>query len=434
VLFTTYTKTLVNVSRQLLDRLLDADGTSVDVRTLDSMAFDVAKRAGCPLGTRPKESDWAEAVDWARQQIAAQSPPLSRPYVQRQLQIFSDQFLQDEFEQVIEGRGLASEDEYALAERAGRRTGLRQSQRGVIFQLYSLVKARLHEKGIRTYGDIRLCALQALKAQPDLVPQYSAVVVDEAQDLSPVALQLAAALVTSPTGLYMTADLSQSIYNRGFSLSKVLDGLDITRRTRVLRQNYRTTSEIMRGAAQLLGASGEGAIETALCRKNGPKPVLHRMPTAHMDAHADAIAAFIRSECRNVGIPLTGAAVLCRHRDDARSLARLLDQRGLKATYVSADEVNLDLGGVKIMTIHSAKGLEFPIVAVPNVDAQNFAPPSRETDEEALAEHWDRERRTVYVAASRAMRRLLLTTIDTSLDQSPILNGLDERSWTWVVG
>jgi len=163
--------------------------------------------------------------------------------------------------------------------------------------------------------------------------------------------------------------------------------------------------------------------------------VLTRLPTDALDAQAQAIAGFVRSECRNVGVPLTGAAVLCRHREDARQIANLLTAScGVQAAFVTADEVKLDQGGVKVMTIHSAKGLEFPIVAVPNVNAKTFAPPPKETDDEAIAEHWDRERRTVYVAASRAMRRLLLLTADGPLAALPLLSELDEAGWTLEVG
>jgi len=255
ILFTTYTKTLINVSEQLLDRLLDNNRAGVEIKTIDSVAFDLATKAGLSRNTRrPTTAQWADALVWARQQVAQQSPPLNRLMVERQLQIFSDQFLQEEFEQVIEGRGLSTEQEYFAAERAGRRTGLRQTQRAVIFQLYALAKQRLHAQNLYTYGDVRLRALQGLRQNSALSPRYAAVIVDEAQDLSPIALQLAAALAADSAGLYLTADLSQSIYNRGFSLAKALPGLDVTRRTRVLRQNYRTTTEICAGRPNCLAA------------------------------------------------------------------------------------------------------------------------------------------------------------------------------------
>lgn len=430
VLFTTFTKTLVAVSEQLLERLLEGDRSGVEVRTLDSVALEVAEAAGLERrGKRPTDQDWAQALTWARMQEAADASERGRTDVTTQLRAFSDAFLRDEFEQVIEGRGLSTQVEYLEAERAGRRTGLRQSQRIVIYHLYKLAKQWLHENDYLTYGDIRLLALQALTNNPGL-SRYHAVVVDEAQDLSPVALQLARALAKWSKYFYLTADLSQSIYNRGFSLASALPGTDITRRTRILRNNYRSTAEIMAGATRLLYDAGEPNAEAGLCRKRGPKPIIMRLPNDQMVTHAAAIAEFIRRECRNVGVPYTGAAVLCRTGKDGKYLAQVLEENhGLKAVFVKRDEISLDQGGVKVMTMHSAKGLEFPIVALPRINWQEFEP-RHETDNDAANEYWDLQQRLVYMAATRAMRRLLVTTTDEPLDESPFFYEVDEATWT----
>ena len=61
---------------------------------------------------------------------------------------------------------------------------------------------------------------------------------------------------------------------------------------------------------------------------------------------------------------------------------------------------------VNLMTIHSAKGLEFPVVFIAGVE-QDIIPHARSV-EEADA-NLEEERRLFYVALTRAERRLYLT-------------------------
>ena len=70
----------------------------------------------------------------------------------------------------------------------------------------------------------------------------------------------------------------------------------------------------------------------------------------------------------------------------------------------SADEAS-DRKAVTLMTMHAAKGLEFPVVFVVGMEEGLF-PGSRSYDNEADLEE---ERRLAYVAMTRAMQRLFLT-------------------------
>ncbi len=73
--------------------------------------------------------------------------------------------------------------------------------------------------------------------------------------------------------------------------------------------------------------------------------------------------------------------------------------------YSDTDDMNDD-NAVTIATVHSAKGLEFPVVFVVALEDGVF--PSLRLNENSSA-HMEEERRLMYVAVTRAMRRLFLT-------------------------
>ncbi len=81
-------------------------------------------------------------------------------------------------------------------------------------------------------------------------------------------------------------------------------------------------------------------------------------------------------------------------------LQAFLDQ----ASLMSADDRTDRTGLVSLLTFHSAKGLEFPIVFIVGLEDGNF-PSERSLQERGL----DEERRLFYVGITRAMRELNLT-------------------------
>ena len=87
-------------------------------------------------------------------------------------------------------------------------------------------------------------------------------------------------------------------------------------------------------------------------------------------------------------------------------------------------DLNLSWRGVKVLTLNSAKGLEFPIVALAGFAGSRYAniAPSNEQEEELA-----RLRRTIFVGMTRAMRALMvMIQAGTS---SPLLNGFDAQYW-----
>lgn len=100
-----------------------------------------------------------------------------------------------------------------------------------------------------------------------------------------------------------------------------------------------------------------------------------------------------------------GAAMSEGEAEDPPMLALLRAYLESVALVADADAADPDTGAVTLMTLHAAKGLEFPIVAMVGLE-ENILPHSRAHASDSELEE---ERRLCFVGITRAMRHLHMT-------------------------
>ena len=154
------------------------------------------------------------------------------------------------------------------------------------------------------------------------------------------------------------------------------------------------TGTAVKGVQQFLGLL-DGVAE--LATEDRPAPLLEAL--LERSGYLDELRAehTIESEGR-----LENLAELVGSAQEAESIEQFLEQVSLVA---DADEIDGDDSQVILMTIHAAKGLEFPVVFVIGMEDGVF-PHLRSIGE---PDEMEEERRLAYVALTRAQERLYLT-------------------------
>ncbi|HTY01808.1 MAG TPA: UvrD-helicase domain-containing protein [Bacteroidota bacterium] len=106
------------------------------------------------------------------------------------------------------------------------------------------------------------------------------------------------------------------------------------------------------------------------------------------------------SRRQNVEELVSALSEFCESRPDA-TLGQFLEEAALIADVDTAD---FDRNAVTLMTLHAAKGLEFPVVFITGLEEGLFPLVSSSDDDEDIEE----ERRLMYVGITRARRKLYL--------------------------
>jgi hypothetical protein len=238
--------------------------------------------------------------------------------------------------------------------------------------------------------------------------QYGAVLIDEGHDFEPEWFRLVLQMVDPRTNsLLVLYDSAQSIYGgrhrQRFSFRSV--GIQASGRTTILRLNYRNTAEVLKFAyefakdvltPQEADEDGVPLVRPESALRHGPPPEVMCLPD--YETQLRVIASRL-SEFHNEGIRWRDMAILTRRWNERDRVLRQLRSDGVPGVWIAGGKGDLAQDSVKVSTIHSCKGLEFPVVAIPGAD--RIAQPGQED--------YAQEVRLMYVGMTRAMDRLLLT-------------------------
>ena len=134
-----------------------------------------------------------------------------------------------------------------------------------------------------------------------------------------------------------------------------------------------------------------------------------------------------RTRLENLGEFMTVAKDFEANEDYEGKLSEFLENVTLAS---STDELSEEDDAAVLMTIHSAKGLEFPVVFIAGMEERIFPSMRSVSDPESLSE----ERRLCYVAMTRAKEKLYITKTEKRFMYGKTEHSMESRFWGEIPG
>jgi superfamily I DNA/RNA helicase len=397
VLVTTFNGNLAETLHAQLDLLIPHTDlrSRIEVLNVDRLAYSVVKH------TRGNPVIADERVLRTRWEEAAADAGLA----------FTPVFLKNEWEQIILGQDLHTEQAYLTCLRTGRGRPLTKTQRSQVWQAAQRITGELAAASQSTHLQLANEATHLVRQAG--APLYRHILVDEAQDLHPSQWRLLrAAVAPGPDDLFIAADPHQRIYNNRVSLASLR--INVRGRSRRLSLNYRTTQEILAWAMPLLGTDPVAGLDGEVDSLLGYRSPMHgRRPQLRVAATRAEEFALLAERIRSwlaTGIEPHAIGLAARSAGLVREAREALKADGVMTASLSGR------GGtqaVRAGTMHAMKGLEFQAVAVIGVEHGMVPEPATVTseDEDAVAHAQDlqRERCVLFVACTRARDHLYVS-------------------------
>jgi hypothetical protein len=256
--------------------------------------------------------------------------------------------------------------------------------------------------------------LDAIKNGSPLVDLCDAILVDEGQDFNDDMLKIILGLLSPQGNLVIAVDANQDLYRKNSSWKSL--GIEAKGRSHYLEYTYRNTAEIFEFSQRFLGTSIKKKPRTGYLpldfSLHGDPPQL--IPFNNPETIGNFMVTDIKKQIAGGEYKRSEIAIIYDDkayrsdtfsygsRDLPRKLQKTLEQSGIPVKWVSEDVrakemFDITTDRVSLISIHSAKGLDFDLVYLVNIE--NIIP-----DDKTRAHFLG----VVYVALTRAKHRLVI--------------------------
>lgn len=400
VLFTTYTKTLsINLADSIAK--LNVPRHKYSLNNIDKVLLEVAETY--------KIKEGYKVLDYSGDE---ESLKLWREVLETEVTEFDEQFLYDEYIDVIVYFGNKDAKQYMMQPRVGRTKALSRKQR---IEIWKLVEKYIALKQERQVVDrLELFNETTNYLNENNIHPYTNVIADEFQDFSNPELKFLRALVAEgKNDLFLTGDPIQRIYT-GRRINFSAAGINVRGvRSRKLKINYRTTEPIKRVATAVVKGIDFDDMDGGKESTNGYVSLIHEGETPQYNIVDDANAEVQQvvewvKECLDSNIKLSEICIAAPSMNLLKDMQSRLHHDGTDYRIIKGSQKQGNSNGVDLCTFHSLKGLEYRAVILMGVNERNI--PSKSTegfpfsgmDKVAQKEFLSSKRSLLYVAITRA--------------------------------
>lgn len=427
VLLVTFNKTLLKYIKYQFENLKDeemtenlfASDSEVVIENIDKLMYSYFMRYQRRHNVKYKLADGVKqrkTIQKATLQIQKNYPDI------KILTPKYSSFLLDEISW-IKACDIPDLDAYQEIDRIGRasegdgapqKLNKNSKTRAAIFELMEVYDKLLLNEGFIDFKTMNLFALQEALEFP--TKKFTHIIIDESQDLSKVQLKFLNALYLekSYSSIMFVADNTQSIYSQswlGKGRPYTTIGYDMSGRARTLSKNYRTTTEISKAAYGLIEhdeaiKNNVDFVKPALIDRHGHAPIYRYFTDERKQAE------FITNEIKTLHgeYELRDICIVAKERRLIENALISIERAGISCEILTEGDSQFESDSVKLVTMHSIKGLEFKVIFLIHLD-ENVIPNDVHGmgDDTMLTE----ERKLMYVGMTRANELLYMSSVRT---------------------
>ncbi|MFO7887699.1 MAG: transcriptional repressor LexA [Eubacteriales bacterium] len=324
----------------------------------------------------------------------------------------------------IKACDIQSVEIYQEIDRVGRSSGgagypqkliKNSSLRSAIFQIMIEYDTFLMNKGFVDFKTMNLIGLEEVRKSP--IKKYTHILIDESQDLTKVQLEFLKCIYKekSYSSIMFVADNTQSIYSHswlGKGRPYTSIGYDMSGRSRTLSKNYRTTTEISTAAFDLIEhdeniRNNVDFVKPSLIDRQGHPPLYKYFKNSKEQL------GFLMEEIETLrnDYKYSDICIVAREKRLIENALNYLNKKEIPVEILNNQEPNFDSDKVKLVTIHSIKGLEFKVIFLIDLN-EGVIPNTTFSDIDEEETYDSDERKLLYVGMTRANELLYMSSVN----------------------